>query len=193
MKGITRRNFVKSLTVAPAVLLRKSEAAEAAFAAGTVCSTASSRNPGLPARSVKAKAGQKRNAKQIKIIGICCSPRKAKTTAASLQVYLDAAKEVPPAFSWNFEFLISNFLVADRCITFWQNNLALSGKVAGVLAVGGSRNGDQDDACLFAFDKSTGTEKWRALNDSASYSATIVIEQADQRVLVCWTGERVLA
>ena len=31
-------------------------------------------------------------AKSIKIVGICCSPRKGKTTAASLQVCLDAAK-----------------------------------------------------------------------------------------------------
>ena len=52
--------------------------------------------------------------------------------------------------------------------------------------------GGKDDACIVAFDKVTGQEKWRALNDSASYSAPIVIEQAGKRVLVCWTGERVV-
>ena len=52
--------------------------------------------------------------------------------------------------------------------------------------------GGQDDACLVAFDKATGKEKWRALNDSASYSAPILIEQAGKRVLVCWTRERVV-
>ncbi|MFH1882003.1 MAG: PQQ-binding-like beta-propeller repeat protein [Planctomycetota bacterium] len=52
--------------------------------------------------------------------------------------------------------------------------------------------GGKDDACIVAFDKVTGKEKWRALNDSASYSAPIVIEQAGKRVLVCWTGERVV-
>jgi outer membrane protein assembly factor BamB len=48
------------------------------------------------------------------------------------------------------------------------------------------------DACLAAFDKKTGKEKWHALSDRASYSAPIVIDQAGQRVLVCWTGDRVV-
>jgi outer membrane protein assembly factor BamB len=51
--------------------------------------------------------------------------------------------------------------------------------------------GGEDNACLVAFDKILGKEKWRALNDRASYSAPIVIEQAGQRVLVCWTGDSV--
>jgi outer membrane protein assembly factor BamB len=51
--------------------------------------------------------------------------------------------------------------------------------------------GGEDNACLVAFDKILGKEKWRALNDCASYSAPIVIEQAGQRVLVCWTGDSV--
>ncbi|MHC4752995.1 MAG: PQQ-binding-like beta-propeller repeat protein [Planctomycetota bacterium] len=52
--------------------------------------------------------------------------------------------------------------------------------------------GGKDDACLVAFDKVTGREKWRALNDPASYSAPVIIEQAGERVLVCWTGERIV-
>jgi len=52
--------------------------------------------------------------------------------------------------------------------------------------------GGKDDACIVAFDKVTGKEKWRTLNDRASYSAPIVIEQAGKRVLVCWTGESVV-
>jgi len=52
--------------------------------------------------------------------------------------------------------------------------------------------GGKDGACLVAFDKITGGEKWRALNDSASYSAPIIIEQTDKRVLVCLTGERIV-
>jgi len=35
-------------------------------------------------------------AKGIKIIGVCCSPRKGKTTAAALQTCLDAAKAAVP-------------------------------------------------------------------------------------------------
>lgn len=49
-----------------------------------------------------------------------------------------------------------------------------------------------EEACIVAFDKKTGQEKWRALADDASYSAPIMIEQAGKRVLVCWTGARVV-
>jgi outer membrane protein assembly factor BamB len=46
-------------------------------------------------------------------------------------------------------------------------------------------------ACLVALDKKTGEERWRALDDRASYSAPIIIEQAGRRVLVAWTGDHV--
>jgi outer membrane protein assembly factor BamB len=52
--------------------------------------------------------------------------------------------------------------------------------------------GGKDNASIVAFDKATGKEQWRALNDSASYSAPIVINQAGKRVLVCWTAERLV-
>ncbi len=50
-----------------------------------------------------------------------------------------------------------------------------------------------EGACLAAFDKRTGAERWRALDDEASYSAPIIIEQAGKRVLICWTGDHVAA
>jgi len=49
------------------------------------------------------------------------------------------------------------------------------------------------EAYLVAFDAKTGKEAWRALRDRGNYSAPIIIEQAGQRVLVCWTGDRVVA
>ena len=52
--------------------------------------------------------------------------------------------------------------------------------------------GGQDGACLIAFDKATGQERWRALDDSLSYSAPIIIRQAGTRVLVYITGQRVV-
>jgi len=52
-----------------------------------------------------------------------------------------------------------------------------------ILQVGGEK-----DSAVVAFDKRTGEERWRALDELASYSAPIVIEQAGRRVLVCWTG-----
>jgi outer membrane protein assembly factor BamB len=55
-----------------------------------------------------------------------------------------------------------------------------------VVQIGGER------ACLVAFNKRSGEEQWRALDDNASYSAPIMIEQAGRRVLVCWTGDSVV-
>jgi outer membrane protein assembly factor BamB len=52
--------------------------------------------------------------------------------------------------------------------------------------------GGDDGACLVAFDKASGQERWRALKDGASYSAPVIIRQAGHRVLVCITGERVV-
>ncbi len=51
--------------------------------------------------------------------------------------------------------------------------------------------GGTPGACIVAFDRETGAEKWKALEDNASYSAPIVITQGDERVLVCWTGEHI--
>ncbi len=44
-------------------------------------------------------------------------------------------------------------------------------------------------ACMVAFDKMSGNEVWRALEDRGGYSSPILIRQADQDVLVCWTGD----
>ena len=52
--------------------------------------------------------------------------------------------------------------------------------------------GGEDGACLVAFDKKTGKERWRALNDGASYCAPIVVKQAKKRVLVCYTAQNVV-
>lgn len=55
-----------------------------------------------------------------------------------------------------------------------------------VVQIGGS-NG----ACLVALDRKDGHEVWRALDDQASYSAPILVKQADRWVIVCWTGDSV--
>ncbi len=47
-----------------------------------------------------------------------------------------------PVYFGNMSALCKAFL--DRCIAFYQNDLALSNKVGGVLAVGGTRNGGQE-------------------------------------------------
>ena len=55
-----------------------------------------------------------------------------------------------------------------------------------VVQVGGTGG-----ACMVAFHKETGKEVWRALDDEASYVAPVLIRQAGQQVLVCWTGESI--
>ena len=57
-----------------------------------------------------------------------------------------------------------------------------------IVEIGASGEG----ACLVALDKKTGAERWRALDDRASYSAPIIINQAGRRVLVAWTGDNVV-
>lgn len=47
-----------------------------------------------------------------------------------------------PVYFGNMSSLCKAFL--DRCMAFYRDDLALSNKVAGVLAVGGSRNGGQE-------------------------------------------------
>ena len=125
----------------------------------------------------------------IKVIGLSCSPRKGKTTAAALRVCLDAAKAVgpnvevelielaglnipvfdpaapgsadidkvaakltdpivagiivgTPVYFSGMSSLCKAFL--DQCMAFRKNNFALANKVAGVVAVGGVRNGGQE-------------------------------------------------
>jgi len=52
--------------------------------------------------------------------------------------------------------------------------------------------GGSDGACVVAFNKNTGKEIWRSLDDDASYSAPILIDQAGKQVVIVWTGQRVV-
>ena len=51
-----------------------------------------------------------------------------------------------------------------------------------IVHVSGSQN-----ACVVAFNKDTGKEIWRSLDDRAGYSAPILIEKNNVQVLVSWT------
>lgn len=57
-----------------------------------------------------------------------------------------------------------------------------------ILQIGGS-NG----ACIIGLDRKTGKERWRALDDLASYSPPLAIEQAGKRVVLVWTAGRLVA
>lgn len=127
--------------------------------------------------------------RKVRVLGISCSPRKGKTTAAAVQVALQAAAKVSPEVETELielagmnipvfdpgnpnkgdfaalESKLSDSAVAglligtpvyfsgmsslckafiDQCMVFRKNNFALKNKVAGVVAVGGVRNGGQE-------------------------------------------------
>jgi multimeric flavodoxin WrbA len=149
-------------------------------------------------------AAQVAEGKPIKIVGVCCSPRKGKTTAAAMKVCLEAAKGAganveiemielgglridgalaagvaadpddfekvqgklsdpkvggiiigTPIYFGNMSSLCKAFL--ERCMVY-RKDFALRNKVGGVLVVGGSRNGGQENtiqsvhSALFAQD-----------------------------------------
>jgi len=60
--------------------------------------------------------------------------------------------------------------------------LIADGKV--ILQISGS-----DNASVVALDKNTGKEIWRNLDDMASYSAPVLITQANKNVVVVWTED----
>lgn len=94
---------------------------------------------------------------------------------------LDAAKG---------EILWKKNLLTEYKIQMPQWGIACSPLIEGDLLI--IQVGGEGEACLVAFDKKSGQEKWRSLKDRASYSAPIVIEQAGKRVLVCYTGDNVV-
>ncbi|MCA9185275.1 MAG: PQQ-binding-like beta-propeller repeat protein [Pirellulaceae bacterium] len=51
--------------------------------------------------------------------------------------------------------------------------------------------GADEGASVVAFDKATGEEQWKSLNDRGQYSSPITIRQQERDVVVCWTGDAV--
>jgi len=52
--------------------------------------------------------------------------------------------------------------------------------------------GGADGASVLGLDRDSGKERWRALDDRAQYSAPILIRQANQDVMVLWTGDSIV-
>ena len=89
---------------------------------------------------------------------------------------------------------------AARGTVLWQRDLeteydidmpiwgiAASPLVYGELVI--QQVGGSLGACVVAFDRNSGKEVWRALDERAGYSSPIIVKQAGQDVLVCWTGD----
>jgi outer membrane protein assembly factor BamB len=53
--------------------------------------------------------------------------------------------------------------------------------------------GGAGEACVVAFDRKTGEERWKAFPDEASYSPPIAIDQAGRRIVVMALGYRLVA
>ncbi len=49
--------------------------------------------------------------------------------------------------------------------------------------------GGSDGACIVAFERGSGEEVWRSLDERPGYAAPILIKQGGKDVVVCWTGE----
>ncbi|HEY2881844.1 MAG TPA: PQQ-binding-like beta-propeller repeat protein [Pirellulales bacterium] len=87
---------------------------------------------------------------------------------------------------------------AAKGTVLWQKDLATEYKIQmpmwGIAAsplVDGDRlivNAGGEHACLVAFDKKSGKELWKSLDDPAQYSAPILIHQGKTPVVVIWTG-----
>ena len=162
--NVTRRGFIQSVGATVAV---------GALAGAT---TAQGKQ--------ETRAGTK-----YRVIGVSCSPRPGKTTAAALKIALEAASDVDPRIETelielagmnipvfnpiapdkgDFEKLetvladptVAGVIVGtpvyfcgmsslckaflDQCMVFRMNKFALRNKIAGVVAVGGVRNGGQE-------------------------------------------------
>jgi outer membrane protein assembly factor BamB len=46
-------------------------------------------------------------------------------------------------------------------------------------------------ACIVAFDRQTGAERWKSLADRGQYTTPVLIQQAGKKVVLCWTGDSV--
>ncbi len=49
--------------------------------------------------------------------------------------------------------------------------------------------GGREGACVVALDQLTGQERWRALDDRASYSSPILVRQGTETVVIVWNGD----
>lgn len=51
--------------------------------------------------------------------------------------------------------------------------------------------GGSDGACVVAFDKKTGVERWKALDDRGQYATPVLTKQSGKDLLIVWTGDSV--
>ncbi len=87
---------------------------------------------------------------------------------------------------WSNDLNESYQISADKRMPIW--GIAASPIVVGdlvILQLGAQQAG------VVAFNKLTGNEAWRALDDRGQYSSPVLVRQNGRDVLVCWTGDSV--
>lgn len=124
-------------------------------------------------------------------IGYTAGPRACVTISGDLAFALGAMgdlhclKAETGEVVWHKDLNNDYAISANRRMPIWGIAAApLIYEDLVILHLGGSTG-----ACIVAFNRSTGKEVWRALDDRASYTAPIVIQQNGQDVLICWTGD----
>ncbi len=116
-------------------------------------------------------------------------PRACVTVASGRAYALGAMGNLHCLDTRNGKVLWARDLNAEYKIRMPMWGIAAAPLIEGdlvILHIGG------ENACIIALDRKTGKERWRALEDGASYSAPIIVEQGKQRVLVCWVAHRVV-
>ncbi|UCD52811.1 MAG: flavodoxin family protein [Phycisphaerales bacterium] len=166
MKAITRRDFVRTSVAASALAATDFHAASAETTASDqfrIVAISCSPRPGkTTATSLQIclaaaqKVSERIEAELIELAGLKINGNVAAGIPLDPGEKDDFPSLVPkltdprvrgiiigtPVYFSNMSSLCKAFL--DRCIAFYRDDLALSNKVAGVLAVGGTRNGGQE-------------------------------------------------
>jgi multimeric flavodoxin WrbA len=168
MQDITRRDFVKNSVAAGAAataVVAPAVASQAAASEGTIKILAVSCSPRQGKSTATAlgvclqvarEVSPKIETELIELAGLKINGSVAAGIPLAEGEQDDFPKLVPlladprvrgiiigtPVYFGNMSSLCRAFL--ERCIVLYQNKFALSNKVAGVLAVGGTRNGGQE-------------------------------------------------
>lgn len=114
----------------------------------------------------------------------CVTIKDGRAYAMGTMGHLHCLDAATGALVWSK--ILTNDYEVDMPIWGLTNSPLVEGDHVIVQAAAGP-----EGACVVAFDKNTGKEKWRAFKDKASYVSPMMIEQGGQKVLVAWTGFRI--
>jgi outer membrane protein assembly factor BamB len=127
--------------------------------------------------------------REYRDVGYTAGPRTSVVVHDGLAYALGAMGDLHVFDAATGEIAWQRDLKAEYAIRMPVWGIAASPVIFGetvIVQIGG------EGACLVAFERRTGEERWRVLEDQASYSTPLLIEQAGRQVLVVWTGDNVV-